>query len=102
MSTVNTSQQPVERPGLLSCQAMAPKMGSPALITSSATPASAYVQRCTSVAPRVQPNSKAKVAEAAMQPSTATPKGLFGLFAAITRRVKVLEERPLYPTKQPD
>jgi hypothetical protein len=41
VSTENTSQQATARGRLLSCQARAPKIGSPALSKSSATPASA-------------------------------------------------------------
>src|SRR5262249_17967124 len=70
---MNTSQQARARAGLRSCQAWAPKIGRPDFTRSRATPESASVKRWVSVAPRDQPNSKANVAEAAIQPSTAPP-----------------------------
>src|SRR6516225_1209941 len=70
---MNTIQQAKDRAGLVSCQAVAPRIGSPDLNRSMATPATAYVQWATQVAPRVQPNSKANVADAPMQAMTAIP-----------------------------
>src|SRR5262245_55007524 len=71
--TMNTIQQAKDRTGLLSCQAVAPRIGSPDLKRSKAMPATAYVQWAAQVAPRVQPNSNANVAEAPMQAMTAIP-----------------------------
>src|SRR5262249_16671796 len=71
--TMNTIQQAKDLAGLLSCQAVAPRIGSPDLKRSRATPAMAYVQWATQVAPRVQPNSKANVADAQVHAMTAIP-----------------------------